>query len=468
MADEWSNYGLDLLMAMDRERGVRGGLEHALREAVRSGRLPPGARLPSTRALAADLGMARGSVSQAYDQLVAEGYLLARPGSGTTVAPRPGRPPAPPSDPWAGAPSPSLDLRPGLPDLSSFPRALWLAAVRRVLRDAPHADLGYGDWRGHVTLRRALAEYMGRARGVVTNPEQIMVFAGYSQALDLLCRALRVLGGSAIAFEDPSHPGYLESATGVGLTVRTVPVDESGLDAERLDDAVETVVVTAAHQYPLGVTLSSRRRIDLVGWACDTGGLIVEDDYDGEFRYDRQPVGALQGLAPGQTVYAGTASKTLAPGLRIGWLAAPPDLIAAISRARACEDPHVSVLDQLVLADLIVSGEYDRHIRRARALYRRRRDRLAAALRAIPGIRLGGIAAGLHVVVELPPGGPSEAEVVEHVAARGVAVEGLCGYRHGASGPPGLIVGYGTPLDNAFTPALTAFTGALTEVYGRG
>ncbi len=454
-------------MAMDPGKGVRAGLEHALREAVRSGQLPPGTRLPSTRVLAADLDVARGSVSQAYDQLVAEGYLMARPGSGTTVAPRPERPAAPSSDPWAGAPAPSLDLRPGLPDLSSFPRATWLGAVRRVLRSAPHTDLGYGDWRGHILLRRALAEYLGRARGVVTTPEQIMVFAGYSQALAMLCGALRRLGGTTVAFEDPSHPGYLASARDAGLAVGTVPVDGDGLDVSRVDPAAETVVVTPAHQYPLGVTLSSRRRIDLVGWACDTGGTIVEDDYDGEFRYDRQPVGALQGLAPGQTVYAGTASKTLAPGLRIAWLAGPPNLVGPVSDTRACEDPHVSVLEQLVLADLIGSGEYDRHIRRSRGHYRRRRDKLAAALGTVPGIRLRGVAAGMHVVAELPPGRHTEEEVVGHVESRGVAVEGLSGYRHAGAGPPGLIVGYGTPLEHAFTPALTTFTAALADIYGR-
>ncbi|MFC6085170.1 MocR-like pyridoxine biosynthesis transcription factor PdxR [Sphaerisporangium aureirubrum] len=465
MATKWSGYGLDLLMTRDPAMGVRGGLEHALRQAVRSGRLPPGTRLPSTRALAADLGVARGSVSQAYDQLAAEGFLVARPGSGTVVAPRPDVAATPPSGRGAEAPPPSLDLRPGLPDLSSFPRAAWLAAARRVVRDMPNADLGYGDWRGHPALRRALAEYLGRARGAVTNPEQIVVFPGYSQALTMLCDALRVLGGAVVAFEDPSHPGYLANARSAGLTVRPVPVDGHGLEVDRLDADVETVIVTPAHQYPLGVTLSSRRRIDLIGWACDTGGLIVEDDYDGEFRYDRQPVGALQGLAPGQTVYAGTASKTLAPGLRIGWLAAPPNLVRPLGEARACEDPHVPVIDQLVLADLITSGEYDRHIRRRRGHYRRRRDRLAAALSAVPGLRPRGVAAGMHVVVELPSGRHTEAEVVAHIAHRGVAVEGLSGYRHAAPGPPALLVGYGTPPEHAFAPALDAFAAGLAELY---
>jgi GntR family transcriptional regulator / MocR family aminotransferase len=478
MRKPWAGLGLDLHLELSAGPGVRAGLEDALREAVRSGRLPPGTRLPSSRALAADLGLARGTVSQTYEQLVAEGYLTSRPGSGTCVAVLPGPVPEPAraepvTRPPRRAGSESLetigfDLRPGLPDLSSFPRAGWLAATRRVLGSAPNAAFGYGPWQGHLELRETLAEYLGRARGVVTTPERVVVCAGFGQALAQVGMVLHHEDARVVGVEEPFLPEYVRDLRRAGFGVRPIPVDDEGLRvAELAATPADAMLVTPAHQYPLGVTLSPRRRADLVAWADRTGGLIIEDDYDGEFRYDRQPVGALQGLHPDRIIYGGTTSKSLAPGLRLAWLALPARHADALRALGADADPAVSVIDQLVLADLIRSGELDRHLRRARLRYRRRRDRVATALAAdLPDLRLSGIAAGLQTVILLPEDGPSEAEVVASVNGRGVAIDGVSGY-YASPGrsPRGLVLGYATPAEHGFEPALRALVTALIPLY---
>jgi GntR family transcriptional regulator / MocR family aminotransferase len=331
MAEDWSS--LDLHLPSGPLPGRRAGLEHALREAVRDGRLAPGTPLPSSRALARDLQVSRGTVTQAYDQLVAEGYLASKPRSGIRVADRP----APPPSPAAAPPSTTLmpvrgsDLRSGLPDLSAFPRREWLAAARQVMQSAPNTVFGYGDPAGDLSLREALAEYLGRARGVVATADRVFVCAGYTHALPLICRAF---GGGTIAFEDPGEPAYCRLAEQAGLAVSRVPVDSDGLVVSRLGSEA-LVVVTPAHQYPVGVTLSPSRRTELLSWARAHDAYVIEDDYDGEFRYDRQPVGALQGLAPDRVVYAGTASKTVAPGLRLAWIVVPPDLVPLMRAAAA-------------------------------------------------------------------------------------------------------------------------------------
>jgi GntR family transcriptional regulator / MocR family aminotransferase len=351
-----------------------------------------------------------------------------------------------------------------MPDLSGFPRREWLAATRHVMQTAPNVAFGYGDPAGSPELRQALAEYLGRARGVVTRPDHVFVCAGYTHALRLICQAFRELGAEAIAFEDPGEPSHPALAEQMGFRATRVPVDRDGLVVDRLAGEA-AVAVTPAHQYPLGVTLSSTRRAELLAWAGRTGGFVIEDDYDGEFRYDRQPVGALQGLAHDRVVYAGTASKTVAPGLRIAWIAVPAELLDPMRASTRWDEAYVSVVDQLVLARLIRTGELDRHLRRCRIRYRRRRDRLGAAITEhMPSGRLSGIAAGLHAVLQLPVADVSEAGLLTHLSERGVAVDGISAFYHDRRHAPlGLAIGYATPPEHAYTHALDLLVTTLHE-----
>lgn len=470
MSDFWSTFGVDLHLAPDPASGRRDGIEHALRDAVRSGRLAAGARLPSSRVLAAELGLARGTVSAAYDQLVAEGYLVARQGSGTEVADLAGRSPEA-AEPVVMRRNPLHDLRPGSPDVSTFPAAAWLRSVRRVLNTTPSEAYGYGDVRGRIELRTALAEYLGRARGVLADPSRIVVTSGYIQALSLLAALLHQSGVRTIAMEDPGLAMHREVVRRAGPAIAALPVDERGartdLLARRALPDVGAVVLTPAHQYPVGATLHPARRRTLLEWTRASGGLVIEDDYDGEFRYDRQPVGALQGTAPDHVAYIGTASKTIAPGLRLAWLVLPRRLVEPFADAKLHADHGTEALGQLALADLISGHAYDRHVRAARLHYRRRRDLLVQRLDSRPanpsrGFALHGIAAGMHALISLPGCGPSEAEAMERAEALGVAVGALDPHWHG-DGPrmQGLIVGYGTPTDRAYPAALDALARAL-------
>ncbi|GGX79156.1 MocR-like pyridoxine biosynthesis transcription factor PdxR [Streptomyces fructofermentans] len=450
MDDFWSGIGVDLHLEPDAGAGRRSGLERALRDAVRDGRLAPGTLLPATRRLAVELGVSRGTAKAAYDQLVAEGYLTARQGSGTQVAVLPARSPDPARDP-ARARAPLFDLRPGSPDVGSFPVAAWLRALRRAVAAAPSPAYDYGDPRGRIELRTALSGYLGRARGVIAPPERIVVTSGYVQGLALLTR---VLGPGAIAMEDPGLPFHRDVVRHNGGTVVPVRVDGRGAGAGVPGDAA-AVVVTPAHQYPTGVTLHPERRRALTDWARAGGGLIVEDDYDGEFRYDRQPVGALQGMAPGHVAYLGTASKTLGPALRLGWMVLPPHLVDAVADAKLHSDHHTESIGQLALAELIEGHAYDRHVRASRLRYRRRRDRLLERLGPLRGVR--GVAAGLHALVDVR----DEDAVLERAVAEGLAVGWLGEHWHtpGDGLPQGLVVGYGTPREHAYPQAL--------EVLGR-
>jgi GntR family transcriptional regulator / MocR family aminotransferase len=462
VAGTWAISGPDLHLDLTGTRR-RAALESALRDAVRTARLRPGARLPSSRALAQDLGVARNTVADAYGQLVAEGWLVARQGSGTRVAAR-----APTAEPHTAADAVAdtprrFDLHAGAPDLSSFPRAAWLAAARRALNSAPDTALGYSDPRGRPELRQALSAYLARARGVDVTPERLVVCSGFTQALALLCDVLRARGARALAMEGHSLPAFRAIASTCGLRVTTLPVDEHGARVAELRDA-DAALLTPAHQFPLGASLAPARRTQAVGWAVDTGGLVIEDDYDGEFRYDRQPVGAMQALAPEHVVYAGTTSKTLAPGLRLGWLALPARLIDDVVAAKTLADGHTGVLDQLTLAEFIASGAYDRHVRRRRLANRRRRDRLIATLRrAAPGVRIAGIAAGLHALAILA-GDESEAAVVARAARHGLAVEGLGVYRAAEHDhPPALVIGYGRPPAHAYTATIARLAAVLAD-----
>jgi GntR family transcriptional regulator/MocR family aminotransferase len=449
---------VDLHIELGSVEGRRAGLERALRDAVRDGRLAPGARLPATRRLAAELGVSRGTVKSAYDQLVAEGYLTARQGSGTQVASLPSVSQDAP-EAASRTRAPRFDLRPGSPDVGAFPAAAWLRALRRAIATAPSLAYDYGDPRGRIELRTALSGYLGRARGVIAPPERIVITSGYVQGLALLTR---VLDGGEIAMEDPGLPFHREVVRRGGGSVVPVPVDERGACADELGDA-KAVVLTPAHQYPTGVTLHPARRRAFTDWARARGGLIVEDDYDGEFRYDRQPVGALQGMAPGHVVYLGTASKTLGPALRLGWMVLPPHLVDAVADAKLHSDHHTESIGQLALAELIESHAYDRHVRACRLRYRRRRDQLLHRLGERRPVR--GIAAGLHALVEVA----DEKEALARAEAAGLAVGRLGDHWHApdAEGrPQGLVVGYGTPRERVYPEALEVL-GKVLDGLGR-
>ncbi|MBV1853705.1 MocR-like pyridoxine biosynthesis transcription factor PdxR [Catellatospora tritici] len=451
MSIEWAN-SVDLHLDLDAAGGRRQALEQALREAIRSGRLAPQTRLPSTRALAAGLHLARNTVAAAYEQLTAEGYLSARVGSGTEVAGAPLRsaPAAPPAAPAA----PRFDLRPGSPEVGTFPVDAWLRATRRALAAAPVSAFDYGDPRGRPELRAALATYLGRARGVLADPEHMIICSGYVQALGLLARTV----GGPFAMEDPGLPFHREVVRHHGAEVLALPVDDLGARTDLLGRdglaPARAAVLTPAHQYPMGVTLHPARRRAAVAWAAAHDALVIEDDYDGEFRYDRQPVGALQAMSPEHVVYVGTAAKTLGPALRLAWLVLPERLVAPLAAAKRLADLHTETIGQLALADLIGTHDYDRHVRSCRLNYRRRRDLLIDRL----GRRhqLHGIAAGMHALISLPPGGPTESEVVANAAARGLAVGALGPHRHHPTpaAAPGLIIGYATPSRASYPAAV--------------
>lgn len=463
MPETWTR-SVRLYLELDPALRPARALTQALRQAITTGVVAAGTPLPSTRALAGELGLARGTVVEAYDQLAAEGYLLTRPRAGTRVAAGVTAPVPAPALPSLGSP-PRYDFRPVSSDASAFPRTAWSAAMRAAIRSATDDDLRYGDPRGHPELRAALAGYLGRVRGVRTEPDRIVVCGGYAHGLALLCRVFRRLGRLRVAVEDPGLTHNWRSAEYAGLTTVPAPVDSDGLLVSALDSSVSAAIVTPAHHLPLGVTLAPGRRTALVHWAEVNDGLIWEDDYDGELRYDRQPIGALQGLAPERVVYLGTASKSLAPVLRLGWLVLPSALVDAVVEERRMDDRHAPTFDQLALARLITSGGLDRHLRRMRSRYRRRRDDLVAAVRSqIPSVAVEGVAAGYHALLRLPPGA-DEAAVVAALARAGVAVPGVSEYTVGGrSAEPGLLVGYGTPAQHSYPAALEALTSTLKAV----
>ena len=470
-ADQSSTYGADLHLELSGP-GLRAGLLEALRQAVRTGRLAPGRRLPSSRSLAADLGVARNTVADAYAELIAEGWLVGRQGSGTRVAMRAEPRRTVPAAAHAGRAlgRPAYGLMPGTPDLAEFPRTQWLAAARRSLTAAPNEAFGYGDARGRIELRTVLSDYVSRVRGVYAEPERVVICSGFHHGLQLIARALRARRVRAIAVESYGFDMYRDLLSSVGLRIPPVYVDEHGARTEDLAQlpGVGAVLMTPAHQYPTGVALRPDRRAAAVDWARATRGLILEDDYDGEFRYDREPVGALQSLDPDRVVYFGSASKSLAPGLRLAWMVLPEELVPEIVAAKGHVD-WSSALEQLTLAEFIASGAYDRHVRSMRLRYRRRRDQLVAALgQEAPDVRVTGLDAGLQAVVELPRG--SEHSVVQAAARRGLAVSGMAEFRYEATGTgwrlplrDALVVGYAAPSDSAWPGALDALCTVLRQ-----
>lgn len=439
-------------------------IERAIRDGIRSGRLAAGTRLPSTRSLSNELGVSRGVVTEAYGQLSAEGYLLTRQGAPVRVARvvRPAKRPSPAPSLPSG---PRYRFDPALPDLAGFPRDHWLRSVRAAWRQAPIDAVGYPDPWGLPALRESLADYLGRTRGAAADPEQILICTGFTQALSILCRWLHERGVDQIALEDPGWHRHRLVVEQAGIEVVPIPVDGDGLRVETLKaSGASVVVVTPAHQFPTGSVLSSERRAALIEWAEEGEGLIVEDDFDSEYRYDRSGVGALQGLAPERIAHIGSASKRLTPGMRLAWATMPSWLGWQLAPIKAVEDGGSEIVGQLALHDFIERGEFDRHIRRTRLRYQRRREVLLAALaRWMPEAKPGTGAAGLYELVELPEG-IDEPALVARAASHGVGVEGLALHRFSPGDWPALVLGFGCLPEPAIERGIRLLAQALGEV----
>jgi GntR family transcriptional regulator/MocR family aminotransferase len=471
----WANTGsldlhLDLRQAVTPgRRGVRTILLGALRDAVRSGRLPTGTMLPPSRTLAADLGLARNTVADVYAELVAEGWLGSRQGAGTWVV-NSGRPQLP-ARPRGATGAPTHNLMPGTPDVSAFPRTAWLSSARRALTAAPNDALRPGDPRGRPELRDAVAEYLARARGVRVSSDTVLICAGTRHAVEVLARMFGP--AEPIALEAYGLFIFRDCIAAVGVPTAAIGFDAMGAAVADLDDIdTPAVLLTPAHHYPHGVALHPSRRAAVVDWAQRTRGYVLEDDYDGEFRYDRQPVGALQSLDPDRVVYLGSTSKSLTPALRLGWMVVPADLMDSVLAAAGDRQWYVDAITQLTMADFIRNGHYDKHIRRMRARYRRRRDTLVDRLRRFaPDVGVSGLSAGLHLLLTLPDG--TEAEVLRRAGEAGVGLAGLSRLRHPLAGPQvprpdGVVVNFGTPAEHAFGPAVEALCAVLDASLNRG
>jgi GntR family transcriptional regulator/MocR family aminotransferase len=465
-SDPSGSVGPELLVELERdgELPLHEQLERSLRANIRGGRLPAGARLPSTRGLAVELGVSRGVVTEAYGQLAAEGYLETRQGAPVRVT-RAVRAAAARSPARSLLPSFPYYFHSGLPDLAGFPRESWLRSLRAAWREAPLDAVGYGDPRGVPRLREALADYLGRVRGAAADPESMLVCTGFMQGFALLCRWLHGHGVEAIAVEDPGWHVHRLIAAQAGLRTVAVPVDEQGLCVDALAASeVGAVLVTPAHQFPTGVGLSRERRGALIEWAQEHERLIVEDDFDAEFRYDRVAVGALQGLAPERVLYIGSASKRLAPGMRLGWMLMPSWLTWQLIMLKAVEDGGSEVVGQLALCDFIERGELDRHVRRMRLRYQQRHAALLAALaRWLPEGEPSGTEAGLYELLLLPED-VDEPALLRAAAARGVGVEGLAWHRFADGGPPGVLLGFGNLAEPAIAQGVRLLGEALAEV----
>ena len=468
MPIEWAGLGPELLLSLDRAAAepLRAQLEGALRDAIRSGRLTAGERLPSSRAMAAELGLSRGLVLECYSQLQAEGFLTSRTGSATRVAAGAlTQSPAPPAAARATAPPPRLavDFLPGVPDLTSFPRADWARAMRDSCREATPTELGYGDPRGTDVLRQVLAGYLRRVRGAVADAERIVISAGFAQGVNVVLRSLADRGVRGVAIEDPGDDDYHVIAGRLGIEAVPIPIDERGIDVGALAASeLRAVILTPTHQFPTGTALAPERRQALVAWAAERDAVIIEDDYDAEFRYDRDPVGALQGLAPDRVALIGTVSKSLAPALRIGWVVCPGPLVDSVIEDKRLSDRGSPTLEQLALARLIESGRFDRHLRRMRDVYGGRRDALVRTLAdRAPHVELRGLAAGFHAVAQLGPEADERA-IVEQARARSIGLYGMSAYRpSGAGGPPQLVLGFGNLSEAAIVRGISAISDLL-------
>lgn len=453
------------------DRGDRAtAIYRALLDALRSGRLVPGDRLPPTRVLARDLGVSRTTVGIAYERLVAEGFLQARVGDGTYVAdaaarprPRAHRAALRPRAGWTFAAhqvsgsvaDPPYDFRAGLPDPRLFAFDTWRRLVAAEHRAGAHAPGRYADPAGHPPLREALARHLAISRGVAADPADVLVTHGTQQALDLLARVL-LEPGDVVAVEDPGYPSARELFASYGARVVPVPVDDGGLVVDRLPDRVRLVFTTPSHQFPLGPPLALERRRALLEHATRCGAAIVEDDYDSEFRFTERPLETLHSLdEDGRVVYVGTFSKSLLPGLRAGYLVAPPSLRDPLRAARQLADGYGAVPEQAALARLVADGLLARHVRRARAVYGERRDLMRSGVRELLGEHLEVVpcAAGLHLSARFRDPERDDAAVVTAAAAEGIAVEALSSYAVTAP-VRGLVLGYGAAATATIRPGL--------------
>ena len=463
MAETQTNLAWDTFLPV--EDGGAGALHirltSAIRDAIRTGRIPVGSALPPTRQLAQDLACSRWVVTEAYEQLVAEGYLEARVGSGTRVRLY-DLAPSTLATVTSDAPQAlRFDLTPGLPDFHSFPRTQWLRAMRDAMLAMPDTDFDYQPSGGHPRLRGVIAQYLRRVRGAVVRADDVTITAGILDGITLLSRALVVAGRLRVAVEDPSWQRVVEAARRVGLDVVPVPVDAEGLRTDLISElAIDAVIVAPAHQFPTGIVLAPERRLLLLEWAHHTDGLILEDDYDAEFRYDRRPVGTLQGIDPAHCILFGSLSKTLAPAVGIGWVVTPPRWTDAIRSVEA-RLTSPSVVDQLTLARFIENGDYDRHLRALRRRYRTLRDMFVTEVkRQLPECSVSGAAAGLHVLVTLPIG-LRGAAVAKAAEARGIRLKDLQECRLSSRGREGVVVGYGNLGEEMIEPAVTELARAI-------
>ncbi|MBZ3906112.1 MocR-like pyridoxine biosynthesis transcription factor PdxR [Streptomyces griseiscabiei] len=459
-------------------------LTDRLRSAITDGRLPVGTRLPASRVLAEELRVTRGVVTEAYRRLAESGQIAGRGRHGTVVVAAPAAPRAHARD--TAGPGPALfgsadregivdalralpcriDLSPGVPDLAAFPRTAWLRAERAVLSGVTPADFGYGDPRGAPALRRAVVGWLARNRGIRADADEVVIVAGVAQALSLLGRLLRAEGTHRLAVEDPGSLGARQQLEYGGLTIVPVPVDGDGLDVGALRaSGARAVLMTPAHQFPTGVVLGGERRRDLLSWAAE-GGVVIEDDYDAEHRYDRPPVPALRSLLPEGVCHTGSVSKLLAPALRVGWLLVPAHRHDAVVAAKRYADLGNGVLTQLTLAHLMDSGELERHLRHVRLRHRRRRDMMLRAVEThLPGARVHGAAAGLHLMIsfEGARAGFHDSDLAAAALARGVKAHPLSWHRM-TPGPPGLVLGYAAGPAHEIDEGIALLGEALREM----
>jgi GntR family transcriptional regulator/MocR family aminotransferase len=469
---------------VDLHLGFSGGdlttrLYRELREAVRDGRLRPGDRLPPTRELAAQLDLARGTVATAYERLVAEGFLVARVGAGTYVAqdvpqvgPRARRRigAVRPRRGWTATASPvssgealPYDFSVGVPDPALFPFDTWRRLVSSELRAGANAPGRYADPAGLLALREAVSRHVGVSRSVLCDPEDVVVTNGTQHAIDLVCRVV-LDPGDTVALEDPGYPPAATLFAASGMRVAPVPVDEEGLVVEALPARARLVYVTPSHQFPTGAAMSLRRRVALVEWAQVHDALVVEDDYDSEFRFSSRPLEPLVNLDPsGRVCYIGSFSKTMLPALRLGFVVAPPSLRPALRTARQLSDGFSPVPTQAALARFIDEGMLARHVRKASNAYARRHVAVLAALEPVPGLRVVPSSAGLHLCARLPDARPGHGRRLVSAARRlGAVVESLDGYYLDTQGPTsaaaasreGVVVGYGAVADDRLEEGL--------------
>jgi GntR family transcriptional regulator/MocR family aminotransferase len=460
----------------------------AIRQAILNGSLRPGVRLPATRGLARQLAVSRNTVMSAFEQLHAEGYVDGRVGAGSFVSHRlpavvPGarartgqssvRRPARPGPSARGARLAGLDrgrtrarpFSPGVPELEQFPFDDWARLLARRWRRPRRAFLVGGDPAGYRPLCQAIADYLASARAVACRPEQVIVVSGTQQALDLAARVL-IDPGDPVWIEEPGYPPTRAVLVAAGARPVPVPVDDEGLSVVRgrsLEPAARLIAVSPSHQFPLGVTMSLQRRLQLLEWARAASGFVLEDDYDSEYRYAGRPLAALQGLdRDGRVIYVGTMSKVMFPGLRVGYMVVPEQLIDAFLAVRALVDAHPSSIAQAALVDFIGEGHLAAHIRRMRALYAERQAVLISAVRERLGERLAVApsAAGMHLVGRLAPG-PDDRAVAQAAGEAGVEAPALSSYYDGPAAAQGLLLGYAGVPEPAIAPAVARLTMAI-------